>query len=473
VSPRWLLRGRLRVEAGRLVNSGVHMPAPILGHRAEARAHGGRLVHLGCTRGATVKVRTPILEGELLTSIDPRVESLGQSERAQLGASEERQRLSSDFRQARIGVRSFRLCRDQTTARIREVRRRGICSAEEVGRPFIERPSGVIWGAVWLLLALVGCAFLGCANGDSPIGANEGDGKRVCVRNEAQWLHARPANAYPYEEETLRVFARLTEDVRWRGADWSERRMLRVQHAKTGLWFVLLPGGSFTMGSPEDEPGRGDDEMQHEAAVVAFLLCETECSQGAWQRGGGRSESHRMGADLPVEGVSFIDVAGQDGRGSWCARNGLRLPSESEWEYACRAGGVGPWTFGSGEEQLTEYGWYFRNSGHYLLPPDVKLDFSRSGELGCRTHSVATRKPNAWGLFDMHGNVMEWCESQYRPYSDALVGGKADTEEAKWIIVRGGSWLSAAEHCRSACRFSETAKSRAANLGFRPAATVP
>ena len=140
----------------------------------------------------------------------------------------------------------------------------------------------------------------------------------------------------------------------------------------------------------------------------------------------------------------------------WCRRNGLRLPSEAEWEYACRAGNTGPFSFGDGDGPLGEYAWYDGNSGR-------------------QTHPVGQKKPNAWGLYDMHGNLWEWCQDAWAANYDAAPGdGSArEAESAPIRVHRGGSWLGSPPLCRSACRRGLAPGIGFADLGFRPAASFP
>ena len=167
------------------------------------------------------------------------------------------------------------------------------------------------------------------------------------------------------------------------------------RHEKTDLEFVLVPGGTFVMGSDEEDEG-----PPHEVTIRTFLLCRTECTQTAWDRVGGIDECSWRGGDLPVENVSWSDPA------AWCGRAGLRLQSESEWEYACRAGTTTRYYCGDYESSLGSYAWYSDNS-------DAK------------THPVKQKRPNAFGLYDMLGNVWEWCEDKWHDsYDGAPTDGR-------------------------------------------------
>jgi formylglycine-generating enzyme required for sulfatase activity len=166
------------------------------------------------------------------------------------------------------------------------------------------------------------------------------------AEEEPTWLRERPENAHPYAEETTARFWRLADGEAWDEPLWNEQGTQEVVHRRSGLAFVLVPGGEFRMGSPETEEGRQDNEgPQRLVRVAAFLLAKTECTQAAWDRVEelrGRDWRHfGEGESLPVHGV-WWNVARD-----WCGRLGLRLPSEAEWEYACRAGSGERWCFGT------------------------------------------------------------------------------------------------------------------------------
>jgi formylglycine-generating enzyme required for sulfatase activity len=214
--------------------------------------------------------------------------------------------------------------------------------------------------------------------------------------------------------------------------------------------FCWCPAGKFTMGSPESEAGRSSDEDQVEVTLSkGFWMAKTEVTQAQWQAVLGGNPSKFKGANLPVENVSWDDaqefltklnaiVGDSDGRK-------MVLPTEAQWEYAARAGETGPYSGGTVEEVA----WYADNSG--------------SG-----THEVGTKKPNAWGLHDMHGNVREWCADWYE---DELEGGvdPHGTASGSVRVSRGGSWNYVAFNCRVALRYGYLPSRRYYGFGFRPA----
>jgi formylglycine-generating enzyme required for sulfatase activity len=219
---------------------------------------------------------------------------------------------------------------------------------------------------------------------------------------------------------------------------------------QTKMQMVFIKPGSFTMGSPTDERGRSTDESQAEVTLSApFWLAKTEVTQAQWEAVMGANPSHFKSPNLPVENVSWDDaqsfLAKLNEKGILPEGWKFALPTEAQWEYACRAGEKGPYSGGS----LEEVGWYDRNSGS-------------------KTHEVGQKKPNAWGLHDMQGNVWEWCADWY---DDTLKGGVDPTgpSSGDYRVYRGGSWFNDASRCRAAYRRRNFPGGRRFNLGFRPA----
>jgi formylglycine-generating enzyme required for sulfatase activity len=303
-----------------------------------------------------------------------------------------------------------------------------------------------------ILLVILAALFAACADEPAQDATTAGP----------TWLTDRPENAHPYADETLARFAKLVEGDGWRDAAWNAQGTLEPVHEKTGSTFVLIPAGSFLMGSPASEAGRLVTETQHEVTVPAFLLCKTECTQRAWVRGGGSNSSHSKGDSLPVECMSWDDCQG------WCKKLGLRLPSESEWEYACRAGTETP--FATGETLTTDQANY---DGNY------PYGGGRKGEYRQRTVLAGSLPANSWGLHEMHGNVWEWCEDWYEEsyeesYDKTPRDGSAHTASGSGFrVLRGGGLNDDAMACRSALRFRLSPGSRYGLTGFRPAADLP
>jgi formylglycine-generating enzyme required for sulfatase activity len=231
-----------------------------------------------------------------------------------------------------------------------------------------------------------------------------------------------------------------------------------------GMEFVLIPAGEFDMGSPSDEEGRHywEGPLHHVTIEDPFYMGKYEVTQAQWCAIMGDNPSNFAGDDdRPVECVSWDDV--QDFIRKLNEKEGTdkyRLPSEAEWEYACRAGTSTRYSFGDDDDYANfgDYAWYYSNSGS-------------------QTHPVGQKKPNPWGLYDMHGNVLEWVQDcRHSDYIGAPADGSA------WIVaceydygspytirvIRGGSWCGdGVEFCRSASRRFGDPHVRSLNLGFR------
>ncbi|MBR5346564.1 MAG: SUMF1/EgtB/PvdO family nonheme iron enzyme, partial [Deltaproteobacteria bacterium] len=231
----------------------------------------------------------------------------------------------------------------------------------------------------------------------------------------------------------------------------------RAQEIRDNVWtnsigmeFVRIPTGTFWMGSADDDGDANDDEKPRHQVTISrpFYLSKYPVTQAQWDAVMGRrlfglfgnNPSYFKGANRPVEQVSWNDA--REFIRTLNAKEGhnlYRLPTEEEWEYACRAGSTGRYCFGDDKSKLEDYAWYRGNSGG-------------------GTHPVGQKKPNAWGLYDMHGNVWEWVQ-------DCWYGNYSDNYE----MVRGGGWSGDARNCRSARRD----KGAPANfIGFRLALSL-
>lgn len=222
------------------------------------------------------------------------------------------------------------------------------------------------------------------------------------------------------------------------------------------LDMVYIPSGKFTMGSPPEEKGyEGERPQIKDVSVSAFYMGKYEVTQAQWQAiMGNNPSSFKDNLQNPVEQVSWDDAQEFCKKLSQKTGQEFRLPNEAEWEYACRAGTTTAYSFGDNASLLGEYAWYGENSGS-------------------KTHPVGQKKPNPWGLYDMHGNVWEWCQDSYEKYggeSDLIrKTGKAITKEDFFHtkLLRGGSWYFIAQSCRSAYRLSSHALVQSDVLGFR------
>ncbi len=208
---------------------------------------------------------------------------------------------------------------------------------------------------------------------------------------------------------------------------------------------VLIPAGDFMMGSPRDEAERDDDEQLHPVTIARpYYMGATEVTQAQWRAVMGSHRGHFKGAvDLPVEMVSWTDATAFCRELSETLGRDVHLPTEAQWEYACRAGMSMP--FHTGETLSTGQANY---DGHYPYRD------GRKGMYREKTTPVGSFAPNAFGLYDMHGNVWEWCSDRYGDYDAAApVAGRSEEPQSRTIhVLRGGCWCDSAGLCRSANR---------------------
>jgi formylglycine-generating enzyme required for sulfatase activity len=243
-----------------------------------------------------------------------------------------------------------------------------------------------------------------------------------------------------------------------------------------GLDMILVPGGTFIMGSPDDEPERNEAEgPQHKVTLPSFFMGRYSVTQAQWHfvaelpqvnRKLDLDPSHFKGNNRPAEQVSWYDAVEFCDRLSKYTSRQYRLPSEAEWEYACRAETTTPFYFG--RTLTTDLANY---NGSYIYNDGAKGEY-REETTPVDHFGIA----NAFGLCDMHGNVYEWCQDYWHDsYKDAPKDGSAwlSEDENAARVLRGGSWLSYPRHCRSAYRFFYSPGSRIYGLGFRVVCSAP
>lgn len=234
--------------------------------------------------------------------------------------------------------------------------------------------------------------------------------------------------------------------------------------------FCWCPPGKFKMGSPVDEVGHRKDEYQGFVTLTeGFWLGKTEVTQAQWKAlmatTPWKGERHvKVGSDYPAVYVNWEDAMSfckklteQERRAGRLQRDWeYTLPTEAQWEYACRAGTKTRYSFGNATDELDRHAWYRKNT--FIIDEEY-------------AHEVGKKLPNAWGLHDMHGNLWEWCSDWY---IKKLPGGNNPevTSEGPNRVVRGGSWNLGARSCRSANRIRVESGNRYFDLGFR-VAVVP
>ena len=229
-----------------------------------------------------------------------------------------------------------------------------------------------------------------------------------------------------------------------------------------GQTFVLAPPGTFTMGSRSDEPGRQSDETQHEVTLTQpFYLQITEVTQAQWEAVMGSNPSYNTCSSCPVENVSWNDVHDFISRMNARGEGTYALPTEAQWEYAARAGSTTAFANGeirsypdmnecNDDVNLNAMGWYCHNSDD-------------------ETHSVAQKAPNVWGIYDMHGNVWEWCRDWYDSnyYSSSAMTDPMGPSSGSDRVMRSAGKGSSARSCRSANRHYASSDDKYSNVGFR------
>jgi formylglycine-generating enzyme required for sulfatase activity len=224
------------------------------------------------------------------------------------------------------------------------------------------------------------------------------------------------------------------------------------------LELVLIPAGEFQMGEPDSDKDANDwEKPQHRVQITRpFYLGKYLVTQEQWAAVMGNNPSQFKGPKNPVEQVSWDDCQAFVKKLNEKVGGGkFSLPTEAQWEHACRAGSKTRYCFGDDEQQLGDYAWYDANSGS-------------------KTHPVGEKKPNTWGLHDMHGNVREWCADWFDRgyYKESPVDDPAGPATGSRRVIRGGVWVLTAGSCRSADRDGDSPTDRGFTLGLRVSRVV-
>lgn len=249
--------------------------------------------------------------------------------------------------------------------------------------------------------------------------------------------------------------------------------------------FILITGGTFQMGSPDTENWRGDDETQHSVTVSDFYMAPYEVTQAEYEAAVGSNPSSFSGGRLPVENISWLDAvsfcnAYSEERGlepvysidgqhvSWNrGADGYRLPTEAEWEYACRAGTTTPFYMENSPsaEEANYYGHYpYEIEGNYFSQENLA---TKPGEYRQTTVDVDSFSPNPWGLYNMHGNVGEWTWDIYGAYPDGEQTDPTGAQSGTRRVYRGGGWNDFAKNMRCAYRAMMDQAWGSFNIGIR------
>jgi formylglycine-generating enzyme required for sulfatase activity len=263
----------------------------------------------------------------------------------------------------------------------------------------------------------------------------------AAVSGGAWWFATMPvATPTPAPEVSL------ADRIRW---NESGAEAVLTLPGGTTMDFVKIGPGAFTMGSPFSEPGRDIDEKEHPVELTkAFWMAKHEVTQRQWMAVMDENPSRFEGDARPVDSVSWMDCRRFLSRLNKPGDIKFRLPTEAEWEYACRAGSNAAHHFGDGAA-MNEYAWSGANGQN-------------------ATHDVGQKKPNAWGLCDMYGNVWEWCADRYGLLSSGAATDPAGPNDGAFRVLRGGSWAEVkVSRLRSALRHRDDPDNRLDNYGFR------
>jgi formylglycine-generating enzyme required for sulfatase activity len=227
-----------------------------------------------------------------------------------------------------------------------------------------------------------------------------------------------------------------------------------------GMEFVLIPSGSFSLGADDNiESGYEYEKPKHNVVISkSFYIGKYEVTQEEWERVMGYNPSKFKGAKKPVEHISWYDAKIFLSKLNAMENNALyRLPTEAEWEYAARATPGSKYSFGNDEARLDSYAWYY-------LPSNDKVSNKTM-----QTNFVGEKKPNRWGLYDIHGNVWEWTEDWYDPqfYSKSSKKDPQNYVSSNRVAIRSGSWINSANFLRSAARNHQLAIYKGDDVGMR------
>ena len=252
--------------------------------------------------------------------------------------------------------------------------------------------------------------------------------------------------------------ARTAGELQQKTAAYLEKPVLKTIDLgdDTQIELVLIPAGEFDMGSPPLEYSRANDEGPVRRVTIStpFYMGRHEITHAQWTAVMGYSLDSFKELEFPVDSIDWSNAMDFCRKLSEKLSETFRLPTEAQWEHACRAGSSTPYSFPGNSSSLDQYAWFNSNSKH-------------------KTHPAGQKKPNAFGLYDMHGNVWEWCSDWYDDYPVDSTVDPTGPREGSSRILRGGSWFCTPGPCRSANRGWNTPEIRHDDVGFRIVLTCP
>jgi len=233
---------------------------------------------------------------------------------------------------------------------------------------------------------------------------------------------------------------------------------------------VKVEAGTFTMGATSEQgtsDPRDDEKPTHKVTLTKdYYIGQTEVTQALWKAVMGSNPSNFKGDNLPVEQVSWEDCQTFITKLNSLTDSKFRLPTEAEWEYAARGGNKSRGYKYSGSNSNDQVAWYYENSGDKRLD-DSNWNYNNLTSNNCRTHPVGTKSPNELGIYDMSGNVFEWCNDRYGSYSSSPQTNPTGASSGSYRVLRGGSWCDLAGGCRVSFRSRSTPGGRDFGLGLR------
>ena len=246
---------------------------------------------------------------------------------------------------------------------------------------------------------------------------------------------------------------------------------------------IAVEGGTFTMGATDEQgiDAHKNEKPAHRVTLSSYMIGETEVTQALWKAVMRSNPSEFKGANQPVEQVSWSDCQTFIRKLNKKTGMKFRLPTEAEWEFAARGGNKSKGYKFAGSNRLSDVAWYWQNSGDRYLPgTDDDYDGNVVSRNYCQPHEVAQKSPNELGLYDMSGNVREWCQDRYGDYGSSPQTNPTGASRGTEYVYRGGGCASGISGCRVSTRYFYTPNDyrsslhlRYSNFGLRLAASVP
>lgn len=257
--------------------------------------------------------------------------------------------------------------------------------------------------------------------------------------------------AYNGKHPVCKICGKLKENCEYKGDHQTEQTF---SVGNVSFTVMLVEGGTFTMGTTSEQQNpESDENLAHSVTLSSYYIGKFEVTQALWEAVMGRNTSNRKSDDLPVKNVSWVDCQAFLRKLNAMTGQNFRLPTEAEWEYAARGGNRSQGYQYSGSNNLNDVAWYKDNSDN-------------------ETHSGGTKSPNELGIYDMSGNVWEWCQDWLRDYSSSAQTNPTGPRSGSCHVIRGGCWISNDRSCRVSDRNGRTPDTKISIIGFRLALSL-